>query len=92
MGLRVVLNGQLQWFGGVLDGTVYLEEQGYSSFWPSVLRPACCGDLSYESYLLSCEVPDRNTVDFQYLVPDVQRKKRVATEDGRVQPVRQFQM
>lgn len=83
--LWVVFNGQLQGFGCVLDHTVDLEERSWRYISPST----CCTILSYESYLLSCNVPDRNTINFQYPVPNVHRK-RVTTEDSRVQPVRQF--
>lgn len=46
----------------------------------------------HESYLLGCNVPDRNTINFQDPVPNVHGKKRVAAEDSRVQPVRQFKV
>lgn len=48
--------------------------------------------LSYDSYLLRCNVPDRNTINLQYPVPSVHREKRVTTEDSWVQPVRRLEV
>lgn len=88
MGRRwVVLNGQLQWPGCVLDHAVDLEPRPRPHVSPSGAGSTC---TVLESYLLSCDVPDRNAINFQYPVPDVHGETRVTTKGVRVQPARQF--
>lgn len=71
------------------------ERKGYGlicHIGPSLVVAPSSYDIYIYSYLLRCNVPDRNTINLQYPVPSVHWEKRVATEDSWVQPVRQVKL